>query len=1305
MPQNKPKNKPKNKRVLIVSVLLLGLLAGSATQATTTNDLPLMPYPASVEIAEGELVLSEELQLTVAGNGAEALPEATLTGFAQRLQHQTRMRLQRTRGGGQESNASTPTLVIHIEQSAPRFRASTELQPLAEGYRIQVAEKGIRIDAKTQLGARHALETLLQLLGPNSEGHITLPAMSIDDQPRFGWRGLMLDSVRHFFSIETIKRQLDGMAAAKLNVFHWHLTDDQGWRLESRAYPKLHQQASNGHYYTWDQVREIVDYAADRGIQVMPEIDMPGHSSAIAVAYPELMSSAGPFQPEDRWGVHRALLNPANPAVYDFAEAILTEVTALFPFDYIHIGGDEVDPTHWNQNADIQAFMQKQDLADAKALHAYFNQRLSAILNQLDRKMMGWDEVLHPKLPKTTAVQSWRGPDALAQAAATGHPAVLSTGFYLDQPQPAGYHYRNRLLPEPMTLDTTPSDDERWESWTFEIPRKRGSAIRGTFTLIEGPANRRRGFMDFAGKSRQALERLTLTENRITFELDTWMGPVRARLSRSNATLSGDLVVGNAAYPVTGERIAHSDQAGAELPEAIAKPELSHTDQARILGGEIALWAELIDENSIDRRLWPRGFVVAERLWSPAERRDVDNLYQRLPAVSDWAASSVGLRHQAQTREALKRLFPSSQQPLAEVLLEALEPAQYYHRHHEKSVNESYSRRDPLDRLADALPAESLAVRTLSHQIDRWLAAPTDAKQARSIRTTLTHWRDAAQALLKHSVPDDDHANLRVQAEQVLTVAEWGLVLADHWEHHEGLSHVLRSAALQALRRAQGIDEEIVVAAAYPIERLLNAVPEPPQTQDWMPDDSFTSGIEGPAVGPDGHLYAVNFERQGTIGRVTAQGEGQVFASLPEGSIANSIRFDTSGQLWLADYTGHNLIRLHHKTGEVLAMHHNPRMHQPNDMAITRWGAIFASDPNWAEDTGQLWRMDPNGDFTRLETNMGTTNGIELSPDQRRLYVNESVQRRVWVYEVSARGELSSKRLFYQFDDYGLDGMTTDPEGNLYIARYGAGEIAVLSPEGKLIDRIQLKGRYPTNIALDLGKEPRAYITLQQRGAVESFKLAPRLTATPKTAPVAELMSHEQFEQWFPERNPFYTYDGLLAASRAFPSFANVGERETRVRELAAALANIEHETGGLKYIEEIHKDDYCSNTETLCGVCAQGKRYFGRGPIQLSWNGNYCEAGLALGEDLWAEPELVAERPDIAWRTALWYWLNRLGPGTMTSHRAMVDGHGFGETIRSINGRLECDGAAPLKVDARVEYYRRILELLGGTPEGALRC
>jgi|GEM_PF-49107 len=1274
------------------SIALMALLYLSPLSlGAEPDELPLMPYPASVEYSDGAHSLAPRLTLRLMG-ATGSLPEGTLTRFAQRLKQQT---------GRSLNNSGEPgtALMIHIDQPTHRLRSSEQLDPNLEGYQLHIMDSGIHLHATTHLGVQHGLETLLQLLADNPD---RLPAMCIDDQPRFGWRGLMLDSVRHFFSVETIKRQLDGMAAAKLNIFHWHLTDDQGWRLESRAYPKLHQAASNGQYYTREQVQEIVAYAAERGIQVMPEIDMPGHSSAIAVAYPELMSAPGPYQPEDRWGVHKPLLNPANEAVYDFAETILREVAELFPFDYIHVGGDEVDPEHWLNNPDIRAFMDNRGLEDAEALHAHFNQRLTDILTRLDRKMMGWDEVLHPDLPQHTAVQSWRGVDSLGQAAQAGHPAILSTGFYLDQPQTAGYHYRVIFEPEALTIATQPTESEIRQSWAFEMPRKRGSAITGYVTVIQGPGNQRRGYIDFTGKSRKTLHNLILAGDQLRFGVDTWMGPVHARLERRGDALGGEMVVGNAAYPVSGRRVE-------QPPEPLTKPVLSDSDKTHILGGEIALWSELIDEQSIDLRLWPRAFVVAERLWSPAQRRDETSLYRRLPLISDWAARSVALKHKAQARQALERLVGSDSMADAEILIEALEPAQYYHRHHEKSQQESYSRRDPLNRFVDGLPAESLAVRSLKQDIGRLLANPDDNALANSIESRLTRWQQSAQALITKLDTTAAGEEVYRQAERVVTVTEWGLTLLPLWREHTAVSSSVRASARDSLRRAQGIEHEIVVAAAYAIEMLLDAIPEPPATVDWMPDDSFTIGIEGPVVGPEGSLYVVNLERQGSIGKVTKQNQGERWVDLPEGSIANSLRFDTAGQLWAADYTGHNLIRLNPRTGDIIATYHEPRMHQPNDIALTRWGAIFATDPDWANNSGQLWRMDPGGEFTLLEAGMGTTNGIELSPDERRLYVNESVQRRVWVYRVSATGELSDKRLFYQFDDYGLDGMATDPEGNLYIARYGAGTVAVLSPHGELIEEVSLTGRYPTNIALDLRQQPRAFVTLQQRGAIEMFELAPRLHQKHRPAanqtPVAKLLSREQFNRLFPERNPFYDYDGLLAASRQFPAFAGVGDRETRLRELAAALANFAHETGDLVYIEEIRKDDYCSNTETLCGVCAPGKRYFGRGPIQLSWNGNYCAAGLAMGIDLWAEPERVAQESAIAWQSALWYWLTRLGPGTMTAHRAMVDGHGFGETIRTINGRLECDGGRPEQVQSRIERYRTYTRILGVTPGNKLDC
>ncbi len=269
----------------------------------------------------------------------------------------------------------------------------------------------------------------------------------------------------------------------------------------------------------------------------------------------------------------------------------------------------------------------------------------------------------------------------------------------------------------------------------------------------------------------------------------------------------------------------------------------------------------------------------------------------------------------------------------------------------------------------------------------------------------------------------------------------------------------------------------------------LNSSHAAPPTQDYIDAGRFTDGIEGPAFGPDGRLYVPNLETNGTIGVISAQGEAEIFMHLPEGSIGNAIRFNAQGQMLIADYTGNNVHLVDLDSREIIHTHHHCGMHQPNDIAVARSGMIYASDPDWATDSGQLWRISPEGRVFLLEPNMGTTNGIELSPDETRLYVNESVQRKVWVYDVSPEGNLSNKRLFYQFDDHGLDGMKTDRAGNLYIARYGAGRITVLSPEGEVINRFPLRGQHPTNLALKEGETTQVYVTMQQRGAIETFSI------------------------------------------------------------------------------------------------------------------------------------------------------------------------------------------------------------------------
>jgi len=249
---------------------------------------------------------------------------------------------------------------------------------------------------------------------------------------------------------------------------------------------------------------------------------------------------------------------------------------------------------------------------------------------------------------------------------------------------------------------------------------------------------------------------------------------------------------------------------------------------------------------------------------------------------------------------------------------------------------------------------------------------------------------------------------------------------------------------------------------------------------------SFTAEAEGPAVDKEGNLYAVSFHYKETIGRITPEGKGSIFIEMPKGSTANGIRFSSKEEMFIADYTGHNILKAD-IDGKVTVFAHEPKMNQPNDLAIMGSDTLFASDPNWSEGTGKLWRISTSGVVTLLEENMGTTNGIEVSPDQKRLYVNESKQLNLWVYDIDAEENISNKRLLYKFPDGGLDGMRCDMRGNLYITRHSKGTVEVISPEGTLLKTIKLKGMKPTNIAFGGVDGRTCYVTIADNGNIETF--------------------------------------------------------------------------------------------------------------------------------------------------------------------------------------------------------------------------
>lgn len=413
----------------IVLLFLCVLLISKRTGAQQPM-LNLMPMPASVQAGTGSLRVDPSFSVALTGHTEPRL-ERGAERFLQQLARQTALPLSL-----KPAKTAQATLMIHTDH------ASKEIQEVGEeeSYSLEVSNSGANLTAPTPLGALHGLQTFLQLVDVSSDG-FAAPAVTIQDRPRFPWRGLMIDSARHFIPLDVIRRNLDGMEAVKMNVFHWHLSENQGFRLESKRFPKLHESGSDGLYYTQEEIRDVIACARDRGIRVVPEFDVPGHSTAWFVGHPELASGPGPYEIERRWGIFDPAIDPTSERTYRFLDQLIGEVSKLFPDQFFHVGGDEVNGKQWDANKQIQEFMRAHGIKSNQALQAYFNKRLQAIVERHGKSMIGWDEILDPSLPKDITIQSWRGPASLAAAAKQGYRGILSNGYYLDLGWPAARHY------------------------------------------------------------------------------------------------------------------------------------------------------------------------------------------------------------------------------------------------------------------------------------------------------------------------------------------------------------------------------------------------------------------------------------------------------------------------------------------------------------------------------------------------------------------------------------------------------------------------------------------------------------------------------------------------------------------------------------------------------------------------------------------------------------------------------------------------------------------------------------------------
>jgi hexosaminidase len=327
-----------------------------------------------------------------------------------------------------------------------------------ESYSLRVGNEGIRLSAPTDLGAIRGMETLLQMLAVDREGYY-FPGAVIQDAPRFPWRGLLIDVCLHWMPMEVIKRTLDCMASVKMNVLHLHLSEDQAFAVESRVFPRLHEVASGGNYFTQDGIREIITYADQRGIRIVPEFDVPGHTTSMMVAYPELASVPGEYKLQKYFGIFDPALDVTKPYTYTFLDKLFGEMSSLFPDEYFHIGGDENTGKDWERSPHIRAYMEKRGMKSFMELQTEFNQKILKILQKYGKKVMGWDEILQPGVPRDIMIQSWRGTESLYDAARQGYQGLLSSGYYIDLIQPTDFHYRND--PVPLGSGLTPEEEAR----------------------------------------------------------------------------------------------------------------------------------------------------------------------------------------------------------------------------------------------------------------------------------------------------------------------------------------------------------------------------------------------------------------------------------------------------------------------------------------------------------------------------------------------------------------------------------------------------------------------------------------------------------------------------------------------------------------------------------------------------------------------------------------------------------------------------------------------------------------------------
>jgi hexosaminidase len=636
-----------------------------------------MPLPAHAVLGQGEFLIDGNFGIALKGYKEPRLERAQQR-FLGVLSSETGIPLWR------EASHNQPHFMIQTGGPGAAVQQLGE----DESYHLEISTADVQLTAANPLGVLRGLQTFLQLVRITPNG-FSVPVVVIDDKPRFPWRGLLIDSGHRFVPISTVKRNLDGMEAVKLNVLHWRFSDNEGFHIESRKFPRLQEKGSDGFYYSQAEVREIIAYARDRGIRVYPEFDMPCHTGSWFAGYPRLAGGKDP--------THSGAMDPTRESTYKFLGGFIGEMTALFPDSYFHTGGDECDPKEWEANPRIQEFIRARAIKNGAALQPIFTARIQKIVASHKKIMEGWDEVLQPDTPKDVVIHSWRGDQSLSEAARRGYRSVLSSGYYIDLNQSAAEHY----LVDPLG----------------------GSA----------------------------------------------------------ATLTAD-------------------------------------EKARVLGGEPTMWMDIVSNESIDNRIWPRTAAIAERLWSPQEVRDVDSMYQRLAIISR-KLTYYGLRHRLITEEMLERMSGDADPVALRVLAAVVQPPRMYERQELRTFTDF----TPLNRLDDAVPPESDTAREFNEIAKRIVSGKATPEDWREAREWLTLWRDndaKLQPLLERSYLTQDLAPLSRNLSQV---AEIGLQALDDLREKRVVNTDVRERNIEFLKSSEKPQAVLLLMVAPSVELLVQA--------------------------------------------------------------------------------------------------------------------------------------------------------------------------------------------------------------------------------------------------------------------------------------------------------------------------------------------------------------------------------------------------------------------------------------------------------------------------------------------------